>query len=68
MNSTRRSHRHLPESELSSGSSVKYLGITFDRKLIWNEHINNIANKTAELSEPYSCLGYQSILSFVIKL
>jgi hypothetical protein len=56
---TRRSHRHLPEltlfnHSLSWSRKVKYLRITFDGKLLWNECINNIANKiSARISEFY---------------
>jgi hypothetical protein len=47
---------------------VKYLGITFHRKLLWDEHINNIANKMlARISELYLLLGYYSNVSHVIK-
>jgi hypothetical protein len=36
---------------------VKLLGITFDRKLLWTEHLNNITNKTlARVSELYTLL------------
>jgi hypothetical protein len=33
-------------SSLSKKEKYWYLGVTFDRKLVWNEHINNVANKT----------------------
>jgi hypothetical protein len=49
-----------------------YLGINFDHKLLWNEHINNVANKTftriSELPPPPPLLGYKSSLSPLIKL
>jgi len=34
-------HGHILENELSS----KYLGVTIDNKLSWNNHIDNICNK-----------------------
>jgi hypothetical protein len=47
-----------------SKAKYSYLGITFDRKLFWNEHINNTANKTLErTSELYPLLEYHSNLS-----
>jgi hypothetical protein len=56
----RRSHRRLSELRLFNLSgpwprSVKYLRNTFDWRLIWNEHINNIA-KIARISEMYSSM------------
>jgi hypothetical protein len=47
---------------------VKYLGITFDRKLLCNGHINNTGSKTsARISEFYVLLRYHNNLSPVIK-
>jgi hypothetical protein len=54
---------------LSKKAKYWYLGITFDRKLVWNEHINNVANKTlARISALYPLLGCHSNLSPVLKL
>jgi hypothetical protein len=56
----------LPDLKLFNHSvpwsgSVKCLGITFDRKLLWNGHINNTASKTlASISElqPFFSAGH----------
>jgi hypothetical protein len=58
-----------PFSSLSKQAKYWYLGITFDWKLVWIEHTNNIANKTLErISVLYPLLGYHSNLSPVLKL
>jgi len=36
---------------LNTVSSAKYLGLTIDTKLNYNEHVNNICNKKAVLSQ-----------------
>jgi hypothetical protein len=43
---------------------VKYLETTFDRKLLWNEHVNNIANRTSvRISEIFPPFRYYSNIS-----
>jgi hypothetical protein len=65
---TRFLHRHLPEFTLFNEGEVQNLGITSDRKLPRNEHVNSIANKTsARIPEFYPLLGYHRNPSPVIK-
>ena len=35
----------LHDTEIPRASTVKYLGVTLDPKIIWNTHIDNITNK-----------------------
>jgi hypothetical protein len=40
---------------------MKYIGITFEWKLPWNEHMKNTSKKTTtRISELYQPLGYHT--------
>jgi hypothetical protein len=52
-----------------SSRKVTCVGIIFDQTRPWNEHVNNVANKTlARISELYPPIEYHRNLSFVFRL